>query len=516
MQHDTTNKFIIVHRDIKDWGAKGSQFSGTEIIQNTAASTNYFTATSIELHWTPEDIVTKREPAAITADTYIPTQAQKTAAQGGGETYTHVGLVPGFTGRGKTLVLSSTSEAYDSEMKQRKVTLVSSPLYTSGRLFYIVDETDGDNIINEDYDDFNILLDYEFPSGGMLLHEDGSPILSETVSLEAGSFKTETVTQRATPLSAFNHTKTPLTQRSTESYVAGDRATTRRTTTIVSGDTIQPYLAINGTALRLDDVLNSVSRIPGDSRTAAEIAADTTDAVPNNAPYPDISHSYNWPPRPAGQKLFESTNFLSERLVYEDEYNMIPEDDHGNIIGEYFGGDGIVLLEDGTEMLFETATVVDEGYYFVSEESTQIGSYNLVGDNNDRIIDETLSKPIILEEALMAGQKESNQSGPSIGDLRNIMFTENYGIMSKIREENFYILDETDSDNILMEDDTLVVSESDDIMLETGEHMLQESLSEGLKISDISTIYPNRLVTNLERELGRRINFNHSAVVQTG
>ena len=67
-----------------------------------------------------------------------------------------------------------------------------------------------------------------------------------------------------------------------------------------------------------------------------------------------------------------------------------------------------------------------------------------------------------------------------------------------------------------MEDGTLVVSESDDIMLETGEHMLQESLSEGLKISDISTIYPNRLVSNLERELGRKTNFNHSAVVQTG
>jgi hypothetical protein len=53
-------------------------------------------------------------------------------------------------------------------------------------------------------------------------------------------------------------------------------------------------------------------------------------------------------------------------------------------------------------------------------------------------------------------------------------------------------------------------------MLETGEHMLQESPSEGLRISDISTIYPNRFVSNLERELGRRTNFNHSAVIQTG
>jgi hypothetical protein len=53
-------------------------------------------------------------------------------------------------------------------------------------------------------------------------------------------------------------------------------------------------------------------------------------------------------------------------------------------------------------------------------------------------------------------------------------------------------------------------------MLETGEHLIVESPSEGLRIGDISSIYPNRLVSNLERELGRRTNFIHSAVVQTG
>jgi hypothetical protein len=463
MQHDTTNKFIIVHRDQKDWGKAGSQFSGTEIIQNTAASTNYFTGTSIELNWTPEDIVTKREPTAITADTYIPSQAQKTAAEGGGETYTHTtipapnpGYVGGWHGRGKTLVLTDHSESYDSEMKQRKVTLISSPLYTSGS------------------------------------------------------------TQRRRALSASNNTKTPLNQRAAETYVAGDRSTTRRTTVIVAGDTAQPYLAINGTALRLDDIKNSVSRLPGDSRTSAQVAADTTDGVPNNATYPDIAGGVNWGFRPAGQKLYESTNIISEKLITETGDSIVPEDDHGNIIGEYFGGDGIVLLEDDTEMLFETETILEDTHYFVSEESTQIASYNFVGDNNDRIIDETLSKPIILEEALMVGQKESNQSGPSMGDLGNIMFSENYGIMNKVYEEDFYVLDETDSDNILMEDNTLLVSESDDVMLETGEHMLQESPSEGLRISDISSMYPNRLVSNLERELGRRTNLNHSAVVQTG
>ena len=49
-----------------------------------------------------------------------------------------------------------------------------------------------------------------------------------------------------------------------------------------------------------------------------------------------------------------------------------------------------------------------------------------------------------------------------------------------------------------------------------GGHIIHEALLEGLRISDISTIYPNRLISNLERELGRKTNFNHSAVVQTG
>jgi hypothetical protein len=53
-------------------------------------------------------------------------------------------------------------------------------------------------------------------------------------------------------------------------------------------------------------------------------------------------------------------------------------------------------------------------------------------------------------------------------------------------------------------------------MLETGEHMLQESPTEGLRISDISTIYPRGFVSNFENVLGRKTNLNHSAVVQTG
>ena len=59
-------------------------------------------------------------------------------------------------------------------------------------------------------------------------------------------------------------------------------------------------------------------------------------------------------------------------------------------------------------------------------------------------------------------------------------------------------------------------STGDDLLLETGEHMLQESPSEGIRISDISTIYPTKFVSGLETELGRKTNISYSAVVQTG
>ena len=88
--------------------------------------------------------------------------------------------------------------------------------------------------------------------------------------------------------------------------------------------------------------------------------------------------------------------------------------------------------------------------------------------------------------------------------------------IDKVYQEDFYILEETDGDNMLAEDGNLLASEAEDIVLETGEHILQESVSEGLRIIDISNTYPNRLISNLERELGRRTNFNHSTVVQTG
>ena len=390
MKHDTTNKFIIVHRDIKDWGQPGSQFSGTEIIQNTAASTNYFTATSIEISHVPEDIITKQEPSTITPDTTITSANQKISngVEGGGDAYAHADYLPGFQGRGRKLTVNDPNETYDSEMRQRKVNIVSSPIFT------------------------------------------------------------QSVTQRGRTYSAVPRQTRALNTQNTRTE--GSNTTANNS---------------NGSALRIDSSFNTTS-LAG------------------------VSFGH----RPAGQKLFETTNFLSERIVTENQEPLIFEPDNGNILGENLSQGGIILLEDGQELLWEDATINDETKYFVSEESTQIGSFNIIAENNDRLVDETDSLPLLLDDALMIGQKESNQSGPTIGDLGDMMFTENYSIMQKIQQEG----------------------NTDDILLETGEHCLLESPSEGVRISDISTLYNNKFVSNIEQELGRRQSLTHSAVIQTG
>jgi hypothetical protein len=338
--------------------------------------------------------VTKEEPSTIAPDTTITSANQKISAssvEGGGSTYT-VG-VSGFTGRGRILTANDPSEAYDSEMRQRKVNIISSPLFT------------------------------------------------------------QSATQRGKTFSAGVKQIRTLNTQSSRTLGTNTKVTN-----------------LSGTALRIDSAFNTTSLV-------------------------GVSFGH----RPAGQKLFESTNFLSERIVTESQEPLIFEPDNGNCLGENFSQGGIVLLEDGTELLWEDATINDETKYFVSEESTQIGSYNLLDETGSRLIDETDSLPLISEDALMIGQKDSEQSGPTIGDLSSMMFTENYSMMNKIQLNG-----------------GSGISSGDDLLLETGEHCLQESPSEGIRISDISTLYNNKFVSNIEQELGRRTSLTYSAVIQSG
>ena len=405
MKHDTTNKFIIVHQDfnIKAGGNisnSGVNFIDGETITDAPGGTLRLSDISVELHHIPEVFVTKEEPSTITPDTTITSANQKISngVEGGGDTYAHADYISGFQGRGRKLTANDPNETYDSEMRQRKVNIISSPLFT------------------------------------------------------------QATTQRGKTFSAGVKQTRTLNTQSSRTVGSNTKVTN-----------------LTGTALRIDSSLN------------------TTVAENKNG----VSFGH----RPAGQKLFESASILSERIMTEDGDNLIFEPQSGRILGETdFGQGGTILNEDGTYISYEDATIADYELVFVSEESSQLESFNLIDETNgNRLIDETSSKPLLLEEAYMIGQKDSSIVGPTIGDLGDMMFTENYSMMKKIQL-----------------DGGSGISSGDDLLLETGEHCLLESPSEGIRISDISTLYPNRFVSGLQNELHRRSKLNYSAVVQSG
>ena len=398
MEHDTTNKFIIIHTDLSDQGKRATEFSGTEAIEHIDTGTNYFTATSIELHHAPDNIVSNSsQSTAITPDTTITSANQKISngIEGGGDAYAHGDYISGFHGRGRILTANDPNETYDSEMRQRKVNIISSPLFT------------------------------------------------------------QATTQRGRTFSAgVKQTRSLNTQTSR---------------TVGSNSTVTN---LTGTALRIDSSLNTTSQA-------------------------GVSFGH----RPAGQKLFESASVLKERIMTEDGNNLIFEPQSGRILGETdFGQGGTILNEDDTYISYEDATIADYELVFVSEESSQLDSFNLIDEtNSNRLIDETSGKPLLLEDAYMIGQKDSSIVGPTIGDLGDMMFTENYSMMKKVQL-----------------DGGSGISSGDDLLLETGEHCILESPSEGIRISDISTLYPNRFVSGLEKEIHRRSKLSYSAVVQSG
>jgi len=401
MEHDTTNKFIIIHTDLSDQGKRATEFSGTEAIEHIDTGTNYFTATSIELHHAPDNIVSNSsQSTAITPDTTITSANQKisNSVEGGGDAYAHGDYISGFQGRGRILTANDPNETYDSEMRQRKVNIISSPLFT------------------------------------------------------------QATTQRGRTFSAgVKQTRSLNTQTSR---------------TVGSNSTVTN---LTGTALRIDSSLNTT--------------------VSENKNGVSFGH------RPAGQKLFESASVLKERIMTEDGNNLIFEPQSGRILGETdFGQGGTILNEDDTYISYEDATIADYELVFVSEESSQLDSFNLIDEtNSNRLIDETSGEPLLLEDAYMIGQKDSSIVGPTIGDLGDMMFTENYSMMKKVQL-----------------DGGSGISSGDDLLLETGEHCILESPSEGIRISDISTLYPNRFVSGLEKEIHRRSKLSYSAVVQSG
>ena len=218
---------------------------------------------------------------------------------------------------------------------------------------------------------------------------------------------------------------------------------------------------------------------------------------------------------PSDAKRINSVaNVDEEFIVTEDGSYLIEEIDHGFLMaepepekynsylttdGKYYVGDlwsvdatEELTLEDGSRLALEDATDIEKHERFVTERSYNLGSYFIKSEVQDTLVYEDGSR-IIQENAISFGEPVE-RLGPTLGDLARIGFSQTLKFEERITQEN--------GDDILMEN-------------EAG-RVLVEAPYEGVKISDISTLYPKESVSDLQEHVGRTMILNYPASVQSG
>jgi hypothetical protein len=240
------------------------------------------------------------------------------------------------------------------------------------------------------------------------------------------------------------------------------------------------------------------------------IKSATRDSIINNLATGNSNHLV-----PSDAKIINSVaNVDEEFIVTEDGYYLTEENDHGFLMaepeperynsytttdGKYYIGDlwsvdptEELTLEDGSRLALEDATDLEKRERFVTERSYNLGSYFMKTEEQDTLVLEDDSR-LIQENAISFGEPVE-RLGPTLGDLAKIGFSQTLKFEERITQE--------DGDNILMEN-------------EAG-RMLVESPYEGVKISDISTLYPKESVSDLQEHVGRTMILNYPASIQSG
>ena len=213
------------------------------------------------------------------------------------------------------------------------------------------------------------------------------------------------------------------------------------------------------------------------------------------------------------KRINSVANVDEEFIITEDGSYLIEEIDQGFLMREpepedyntimvgthqYFGNNWTVdpteelTLEDGGRLTLEDATDIEEHERFVTERSFNLGSYFTKTEDQDTMVYEDGTR-IIQENAISFGEPVE-RIGPTLGDLARIGFSQTLKFEERITQE--------DGDNILMES-------------EAG-RLLVEAPYEGVKISDISTLYPNRSISDLQEHGGRSMILNYPSSVQSG
>ena len=198
-------------------------------------------------------------------------------------------------------------------------------------------------------------------------------------------------------------------------------------------------------------------------------------------------------------------------LMFEPE----PEDYNTIVVGthQYFGDLWTVdpteelTLEDGGRLELEDATDIEEHERIVTERSFNLGSYFTKTEDQDTMVYEDGTR-IIQENAISFGEPVE-RLGPTLSDLAKIGFSSTLIKEERIRQESGNAVGTTPNQGNNFDKGDLLV-------LEDGGRILHEAPFEGVKISDISTLYPNRSISDLQEHGGRTMTLNYPASVQSG
>lgn len=159
-------------------------------------------------------------------------------------------------------------------------------------------------------------------------------------------------------------------------------------------------------------------------------------------------------------------------------------------------GDRIISEDNETLIRLESATTTEETQYFVSERNPDLNDKYTLFENGDRIVFE--------DESAMIDEQSSDSSVPS---TTFASFGTNFKSLNtitgqRIYDISYYLKDETDGDDILLEDGY-------------GNILSEESKPEGLRISDLNDYYPNLFIPEFEKRELKRTNITYSAYIKS-
>lgn len=182
-------------------------------------------------------------------------------------------------------------------------------------------------------------------------------------------------------------------------------------------------------------------------------------------------------------EIEEPANFLRfDERIAENVYYQ----------GDY--GERILNESDDTLILLETATSLNQVQHFVSERSIEMESGGLYYEDGDRIVMET-EQVFIQEDMSEVGITSYVPLGSTFRSLNTITGQRTFDI-------SYYLKDETDGDDLLLEDGT-------------GNVLSEVSKAEGLRIKDLDNYYPKLHVPEYQNQERKRTNITYSAYIKS-